>query len=590
MAASRKLLWKLYPSYLLLIIFSLLVVGFYAAAELKKFYLEQSKSRLEAEAGLVSRIIGPRFSPRNIDAVDAICKEMGGQISGRITVILPDGTVIGDTDLDPRQMENHGDRPEVSTALKGRTGLSTRFSSSEKVRRIYVAVPVKRGSEVVGVVRLSMPMTAAEAVLSSIYLKLAAAGLAVALIAAIISLVVSRGLNRVLQEMKSGAERFAAGELDYRLLIPDSEEMAALALAMNQMASQLETRIKELVSQRNEIEAVLSSMLDAVLVVDCDKNILRQNHAAESLLGIRKEDHGRSLEEVVRNSALLKFAEKALAGEEPTAVELAVVRDGEKIFQVHGTLLKDGSGRKLGAVFVLNDITGLKKLERIRSEFVANVSHELRTPITAIKGFVETLKESALQDPENARKFLDILESHTNRLNAIIEDLLMLSRLEQSEESGEIALVETPLKSILESALELNRAKAEEKKISLELDAPEELKAKINSQLIEQAVSNLIDNAVKFSEPGKSVRVRAEPREKEIVITVSDFGPGIPREHIPRIFERFYRVDKGRSRKMGGTGLGLAIVKHIVQLHKGRVCVESAEGKGTKFSIYLSVA
>jgi len=587
MAARRKLLWKLYPSYLLIILLSLLVVGWYASTELKNFYLAQTRTQLEAKAEILSRIIGSRFRTRDIDAVDALCKELGAKIGARITVIIPDGTVIGDTDLDPRQMENHADRPELSTALKGESGIATRFSASERVERIYVAIPVKKGNTLVGVIRLSMPMTAVAAALSSVYLKITGAGLVVALLAAVISLVVVQRLNRVLKEMKAGAERFASGELNYRLLIPDSEEMSALAQAMNQMASQLDTRIKELVSQRNEIEAVLSSMLGAVLVVDCDEKILRQNRAAESLLGIRKEDHGRAVQEAVRNSALLKFVEKALAGKEPVAAELMVKKDGEKFFQAHGTLLKDGCGQKLGAVLVLYDITSLKKLEQIRREFVANVSHELRTPITAIKGFVETLKESAFQDPERARKFLDIVEGHANRLNAIIEDLLALSRIEQSEESGQIELAESSLNSVLNSAIELNRAKAEEKKISIELDAPEKLKAKINSQLMEQAVSNLIDNAVKFSDPGKSVRVKAEPTEKEIVISVSDSGPGIPKEHLPRIFERFYRVDKGRSRKMGGTGLGLAIVKHIVRAHKGRVWVESVPGQGSKFFIHL---
>ena len=587
MARRRKLLWKLYPSYLLIILLSLAIVAWYASTELRFFYLDQTRAQLEQKAVLVSDLIGARFTAGDIDDVDKLCKSAGRRISARVTVILTSGLVIGDTDLDPRQMENHGDRPEIKAALSGQTGTSNRFSTSEKVDRVYVAVPARRNNVVIGVVRLSVPMTALGQVLNSIYWKIALAGLAVALFAAIVSLVVAERINRVLKEMETGAERFASGELSFRLHIPESEEMSALAESLNLMASQLEERIAAITRSKNETEAVLSSMLGAVLVVDCDEKILRANRVAETLLGIRPEDQGRPIHEAVRNAPLLRFVSKTLEGKEPISSEILIYKEGEKYFQAHGTLLKDAQGKSVGGVLVLYDVTNLKRLENIRREFVANVSHELRTPITEIKGFVETLKESIFKDPDSARKFLEIIESHANRLNAIIEDLLSLSRIEQSEETGQIILEASPLKPVVESAIELNRPKADAKKIRIELDAPDNLEAKINSQLIEQAVSNLLDNAVKFSEPGEVVRVRVESNDQEAVISVQDFGAGIPRESLGRIFERFYRVDRGRSRNMGGTGLGLAIVKHIVQAHKGRVSVVSEVGEGSKFFINL---
>lgn len=587
MARKPKLLWRLYPSYILIIVLSLAIVGWYASIEIRQFYLDQTRTHLEQKATVISELIGPRFNAGNINEVDKICKSMGKLAGARITVILPSGTVIGDTDLDPRKMENHADRPEIGAALSGRVGSSIRFSTSEKVQRIYVAVPARKNNLVAGVVRLSVPMTALSQVLDSIYEKIALAGLVVALLAAIVSLVVSGRINRMLAEMKTGAERFASGDLSFRLLIPDSEEMSALAESLNLMASQLSERISAITRSRNETEAILSSMIGAVLVVDCDQKILRANRIAETLLGIRPEDHGRPIHEVIRNAQLLKFVSKTLESEQPVVSDILIYKDGEKYFQAHGTLMKDAQDKSVGGVLVLYDITNLKRLENIRREFVANVSHELRTPITAIKGFVETLKESAVKDPGSAAKFLGIVESHANRLNAIIEDLLCLSRIEQSEESGQIALEQALLKAAVESAIELNRVKADEKKIRIELDAPEDLKARINAQLMEQAVSNLIDNAVKFSEPGELVKVKVEREGQEAVISVQDFGAGIPRESLDRIFERFYRVDKGRSRNLGGTGLGLAIVKHIVQAHKGRVSVVSSLGQGSRFFIYL---
>jgi len=302
---------------------------------------------------------------------------------------------------------------------------------------------------------------------------------------------------------------------------------------------------------------------------------------------LKETDQGRSIQETIRSPGLQKFAARTLESKEPVTDEIISYQEGEKYLQAHGTLLRDESNKTVAELLVFHDITNLKKMENMRKEFVANVSHELKTPITAIKGFVETLKEGAAGDPENLNKFLTIINNHADRLNTIIEDLLILSRIEQSEGTGEVVMVETRIKPVLDSALALNQNKASEKNIKIEVQAPEELKAKINPELIEQAISNLIDNAIKYSETGGIISIKAELAENELVIVVEDHGTGIPKEHLPRIFERFYRVDKARSRNLGGTGLGLAIVKHIVQAHRGRIAVESALGKGSKFFIYL---
>jgi two-component system phosphate regulon sensor histidine kinase PhoR len=277
----------------------------------------------------------------------------------------------------------------------------------------------------------------------------------------------------------------------------------------------------------------------------------------------------------------------ALTSQEPVEKDIALHSDGERIINAHGTVLRDADGYRVGALIVCNDITRLWKLENIRRDFVANVSHEIRTPITAIKGFVETLRDGSVQDPHDTKRFLGIIEKHVDRLETIIEDLLSLSRIEGGGEEDHIMLQRGRIRDVLLTAVQVCEAKAISKKISLQLSCNEELKAIINPALLEQAVVNLIDNAIKFSNEGSTVQVNATPMDGQISISVRDQGSGIEKEHLPRLFERFYRIDKARSRQMGGTGLGLAIVKHIAQVHRGRLLVESTPGKGSTFSLHI---
>jgi len=277
----------------------------------------------------------------------------------------------------------------------------------------------------------------------------------------------------------------------------------------------------------------------------------------------------------------------ALSSEEPVEKGLVLYGEAERIVRAHGTPLRDAEGKREGVLIVLNDVTHLAKLENIRKDFVANVSHEIKTPITAIKGFVETLQEGQSQDPEDVRRFLGIVHRHVDRLEAIVEDLLTLSRIEKEAETEEITLEEHSVRVVLVKAVQACENKAQVKKIHLQLECSEDLKGRINPPLLEQAVVNLIDNAINYSEEGKSVTIRAQEKEQEILIQVEDHGSGIERKHLERIFERFYRVDKSRSRKLGGTGLGLSIVKHILEAHGGRVSVESQPGRGSTFTLHL---
>jgi two-component system phosphate regulon sensor histidine kinase PhoR len=314
--------------------------------------------------------------------------------------------------------------------------------------------------------------------------------------------------------------------------------------------------------------------------------ILNLNPGAGRIFGLIPENaRGRTLLELSRNNDLLHFTSSALSATAPIESEIVIHDPDARFLQAHGSVLRDGQGRSIGAVVVLNDVTALRRLETVRRDFVANVSHELKTPITSIKGFVETLLEGAMADPQEAERFLRIVQRQADRLHAIIEDLLNLSRIERDAEAGDIALEAGAVRAVLIAAVQSCETQARARGIRIEWDCDPGLTAWINAALLEQAVINLIDNAVKYSPDGGAVRVDAALQDAGIVIRVTDEGQGIEAKHLPRLFERFYRVDKARSRKLGGTGLGLAIVKHIAQAHRGIVTVESTPGAGSVFSI-----
>ena len=586
--AKKRLLWQLYPSYLLITLISLLAVTWYASYSFRTFYFNQSAGDLEIRMRLLKERFLSALQMRNFSEVDWICKEFGKAGTMRITVILPDGEVIGDSEENPSFMKSHADRPEFREASRTGYGKSLRFSNTLGKNMMYVAISLKdNDNNTLAMLRASVSVTAIEQTLNDIYRKIVYAGLLVALGAAVVSLVISRIISRPIEQMKEISMRYAEGQLDLRVPMPKSLELADLAQTLNKMARQLSERIATVTSQRNELETILSSMVEGVLAVDDKGLIVSINKAAASLLDIEAAwANGRDIEEIIRNFEIQKFIQQALKSEQQIETEVVLKTDVDRVFQLRGTGLADEQGTRTGAVIVLNDMTKLRRLEDIRRDFVANVSHELKTPITSIKGFVETLLEGAMKRPEEAERFLTIIAKHSDRLNAIIEDLLSLARLEEDDKGRNIILEKAELKPILDAAIELSSAKAAEKQITINL-LYEKIKAPINAALLEQAVVNLIDNAIKYSEADSKIYVIGEMKDNKATIAVQDYGCGIEEKHLSRIFERFYVVDKARSRKFGGTGLGLAIVKHITKLHNGSVTVASSPGKGSTFTIHL---
>lgn len=585
----KRLLWQLFPTYLLLVLLVSLAATWYDARSLRDFFVHHTADDLLVQARLVEQGAASRLSSADPASADALCKFLGKQSGTRFTVILPNGRVVGDSEENPGLMDNHATREEVKEARTGITGVSTRYSHTLKQDMTYVAIPLyDNHHQLIGFVRTSLPVLSIGRVLQRVDFQLFFGGLIIALLAAVISLLVSRKISRPLEEIRLGAQRFARGELKQKLEVPDSEEIGSLAEAMNDMAMQLDERISTILRHRNEQEAILSSMIEGVFAVDMKECLISMNNAAAQMLQVNKnEGIGRSVQEVIRNADLQQFVTRTLEGTQPVEGDIVLRNGGERSLQANGAILRDAQQCEIGAVIVLNDVTRLRRLENVRREFVANVSHELRTPITSIKGFVETLLDGALDDRDDAEHFLNVIAKQVDRLNVIIEDLLTLSTLEQGTERSEIGLVRGKIGDVLATAVQVCIMKANAKHIQISTSCPDDLSADINPPLLEQAIVNLIDNAIKYSDEGSSISVEAESTVEGTKISVRDTGCGIGREHLPRLFERFYRVDKARSRKLGGTGLGLAIVKHIAQAHGGHVAVASTLGKGSLFSIHL---
>jgi two-component system phosphate regulon sensor histidine kinase PhoR len=590
---ARRIFWKLYPSYLGITLLALTAVYFLSTSVISGFYEKAMHDSLTIQARFLEENVRELFAEGDLEGLRDVAGQFGEKISApRITLIFPDGTVVGESEKSPELLKNHRDRTEILEAQLGgdRVGMSVRFSNTLRQRMMYVAVPVQRGDTVLGVVRLAMSLAEIEQVITQVQHRIILGGLMILVLAGAFSLIVSRRISRPLERIKRGAERFAQGDFSYRLNTIGSTEVNTLAETMNQMAEQLEDRLQTLTRERNQREAVLSSMVEGVLAVDTTGHIISLNKAAARFFNVFQVDtaKGRSIEEVFRNVKLQKFITEVLEGRETRECEIAVQGTGTCYLQTRGTNLLGVQGERIGAVVVFNDVSRLRRLENVRQEFVANVSHELKTPITAIKGFVETLLDGALDEPEEARRFLGIVAKHADRLNAIIEDLLTLSRLEQDGGKG-MELQPVGLHGVMQSAAEVCSARASKKKIAIHIDCQPNLTAVVNPPLIEQALINLIGNAVKYSPENKTVTVRAASEPEGVTLSVQDEGFGIESEHLDRLFERFYRVDKGRSRQEGGTGLGLAIVKHIAQAHGGNVSVESTFGKGSSFSIFIPV-
>lgn len=590
-----RLLWHIFPAILVVTLLTMFFLTWYGTAAIRDFHYEQMTLDIEARARLLRPEIR-RLLYQAPEQLQPFCRRLGRQASTRITVIAADGLVKADSNENPNNMDNHANRPEIKTAISGKTGSAIRFSKTLGHNRLYVAIPLEdQQNPIKHVLRLSLASSAIDEALSRIHWKIYGGVVIVVLFASVVAYWVARQISYPITKIQREAKQLANEQFVEPLDIGDyrvSSEMAGLSTTFNAMAKQVQQRIATIKRQNNELEAVFGSMMEPVMAMDSEQRILRINRAAAQLFRLDpKKIVGHSFPGLLRNQTLQVLIDAVMESNTAVVEEISIF-DGmkDKQLRTRVTPLLDINQNPVGLLVVMTDMSRINRLENLRRDFVANVSHELKTPITSIKGYVETLQDGALDDRNDAEQFLQVINRQTERLNAIVDDLLTLSRIEQENE--EIPLQKEQLLPILRSAVQACNHLSHEKEMDVSITCSPELEANVNDALLEQAVINLLTNAITYSPHSSPVAVSAreivdEKGRKKIAIAVEDQGIGMEKIHLKRIFERFYRCDKARSRDCGGTGLGLAIVKHIAQSHGGNVAVDSVLGNGSTFTIFL---
>lgn len=586
---QRKLFGKLALTFLALLLSVLLAVDFLAERALRTSYENDSYNQLKSLAR-VMRLHPPPLNtatPQTPDEIAALNTWVAanGSAGVRVTVISSDGRVLADSQSETATMESHADRPEVQEALQRGEGRSLRQSVSLRITLMYYAVRVYLAGDVPLVLRLSLPMDGFNGQLWNFRRNLWLWSLLIYLLSGAIAMIMSRAYTERIERLREFSRRVAEG--DFRPLPADGkgDTLEALGSSLNQTASRLDRTIRTLTEERNLSSAILGSMVEGVAVVNGGERLVFANPGFAAILGLDVPPvSGSSLLEVVRQTELIEAVRRVLAGE--PRVEAEIVTGTLRQHYFAATVASVRAGETSGAVIVLHDITELRRLERIRRDFVANVSHEFRTPLTAIQGFAETLIGGAIDDPQNRGRFLAIILEHSRRLARLTEDLLRLSQMDAEQLLLEIRAVS--VSQLIEACYETAQRRAAEKDLSLSLNVPSQLpEVAADIRRLQEVLQNLLDNAIQYTLPGGKIVLSAEARGDEVIFNVADTGIGIPQADQPRIFERFYRVDVARSREAGGTGLGLSISKHLVEAHGGRIWVESEVGAGSKF--YFSV-
>lgn len=581
---------KIFVIFTLILLVSTLLTGFLSLSLITNNYTNELEQRLISNAQLIEGVINENKELANTAELQRLSEDLGNKIDARITIIDKNGEVLADTLPNTLPAQNHGNRPEVRKAMDGEIGREIRYSSTVKEDMLYVALPSHLEAENIAVIRLSMDLAERNKINQRLFYY-TGASILFSLVAAL--LLGYRFIGKLMEPIKQiieASKKISNGKFDRRVKVQSSDEIGELANHFNHMADHLENTIVQLSDSNTKFKALLTSMINPIIAIDNNQHIILFNQSAEYLFKVNTNDVlGKDILEVINKYSLDRQLIEVFNNNK-SRIEISINYPEKKVLKIHTNpiQLDHDPIRTLGTVALIEDITEIRRLEKMRSDFVTNVSHELKTPLTSISGFVETLKAGAVEDEEVTRRFLDIIEIETDRLKRLINDILTLSEIENIETNlitHEIFPGDT-LKEVADVITPIANSKEIELHTEVDLNLPTIYG---NRDWFKQLIINLLDNAIKYTPPGGKVQLIAYKKYNNIIIIVKDTGIGIPKKDISRLFERFYRVDKARSRKVGGTGLGLAIVKHIVLSLNGRIKVNSEEGKGTEFTVIIPV-
>jgi len=582
---------KFFLTYFVITGTALAFAGMAGYLQFKKYVLEEADASLKAQALLAAESFRPLLASAEPDR-GMIAREgerLGKELETRLTVILPDGEVAADSRIEPTrlvELENHANRPEVHEALSGRAGFSHRRSISLKEEQWYCAVPILSGGQIVGVARTSLSGDILDRRLSRVRFITWGTGFAAFILMLLGTAIRARAISGPLEEIREAALEFSAGDRSRRLRLRTGDELEDVAKALNQTAAQLEQTISQLDAQKVRLATLLENLSEGVIVIAGGRTVRMMNREAARILGIAiVPPEGQPYAEVVRQPDLLRFIDGWIDGRSISPKEITVPSPGGEIAtRISATILRYPSGKESDILITLRDVTEEKQLARIKSDFVSNASHELRTPLTNIRGYLEALQDAVSEGTSPDPSFLAIVLANVLRMEELVNDLLALSRVESTQVS--LVKEEISLPAFLDRVASLHQSSVDRLGKTLNVQA-EEANCRVDLKNLTLAISNIVDNAIRHGVEKGEIRLAGRDENGAIVLSVEDDGPGIPKEHLPRIFERFYRVDKGRSRAIGGTGLGLAIAKHIVESHGGTIRVESGIGTGTRFIIRI---
>ncbi|MBN1384779.1 MAG: HAMP domain-containing protein [Elusimicrobia bacterium] len=569
---------KVFGGYILIIVALSALIIVFSFNTIRNHYINLLTNNLESLGASLKLKVEPVLQKEKFEELDALIKELGKEINTRITVILSNGMVVADSEENPGLMENHRTRPEIMDAVESGFGKSIRYSTTLEKEMLYVALPINSGDnkKVLAVLRISLFLSDINVLLNKLKIDILKISIAIIIISVLVALFFSSSLSKPIGELMTASHKIASGDFDTKVLFKSKDELSRLADSFNNMSEQMKRMFEKLSQQKDELNNIISSIQEALLLIDKDGQILLFNDSFKELSGnqiVEKKYYW----EVLRVPEFGDLIKRVTIQKKSLVQEIML---NNQVYLCSVAFLSN----QQEMVVLFHNITDLKNLEKIKRDFVTNVSHELRTPLTAIKGFTETLEEGV--DGKN-RHYVDVIKGHTERLIRIVQDLLMLSELE--EKGNKLELKDINLVNIMENISRLFIPKAKDKNLEFKVNIDKNVaNIKADSFKLEQILINLIDNAIKYTEKG-GIEVFVKLKDESVVFDITDTGIGIPNEYLPRIFERFFVVDKSHSRKLGGTGLGLSIVKHIVQLHNGKIDIESTVGKGTKFVITLPI-